>query len=88
MQTNTTQGVPSPQPSIASTPPIPSQTSRISTGSQQIKPDFTFNADYVFGQEEHSCSVFTLNNNSSLLVEIEQKSTGDRWKGFFDAASL
>lgn len=56
------------------------------TSAQQS--DFNFNTDYTFNNELFNCHIFTVNQNSSLVIQVESQETFERWKGEFPSQSI
>lgn len=54
---------------------------------QKKTHDITSSSEIFFGNELHIATLFTLNNNI-LVIEIENKKTGERWRGEYSEQSM
>jgi hypothetical protein len=54
---------------------------------QKKTNDITSTSEIIFNNEPHIATMFTLNNNI-LVIEIEHKKSGERWRGEYSEQSM
>lgn len=51
-----------------------------------MNEDYNVKGEYIFRGIEYLITMKTLKNGTCLCVEVEDKITGDQWKGSFDSS--